>query len=394
MKNKVLFTLLLALSLLLASHVPAQAHTEGTMVRIGHFVKDGPLADVWVDGKSVVTMLPPGAATSYMPIAAGAHKLTIVPNGASMDKAIVGPLDLTITDDHTYTIAVVGQADDASLKPLIIDETAAYKDVDGSKDVPTILINNLAGVSGIDTKLEGELVGESLPYEAYVTATIPVGNYHKMGVEITAAGDPKTVILPSLGPGAFFAEPNTNYLVVLMGKQGQIGVDYYPVIINHTDLNAIDFLAGFSGRSLGWGKDAHVRFIPQTFEFDTFLTALDKAGLKDMLATKGPYVIFAPTNEAFAAVDKATLDKLMADPAALARVLRYHLVEGMLTEGDLMAEKALTTIEGSQLTIAPMGEPGEELFGINGNEAGCGCNYNVANGSRIFVVDRVLMPKD
>lgn len=394
MKRNALFTLLIALWLMLASNAPAQAHADVGMIRIGHFVKDGPVADVYIDGESFALMVGPGGATSYLEIGAGEHKLAIVPNGASMDKAILGPLDITVMGEHMYTIAVVGQVSDPSLKPLIIDETEAYKGVDGSKDVPTILINNLAGYKGIDTKLEGASVGKTLDYQSYATATIPVGNYHKMGVEITAAGDPNTVILPAFGPGMFFMEPNTSYLVALIGKQGQLGVDYYPVFLNHSGLNAIDFLAGFSGRGLGWGKNADVKFIPQTFEFDTLLMALDKAGLKEMLATSGPYVIFAPTNEAFNALPKATLDSLMADPKALAKVLQYHVVKGTLTDEDLMAEKTLTTVEGSTLTITPMGNPGEELFGLNGDEAGCGCNYNVANGSRIFVVDRVLMPKD
>jgi len=54
--------------------------------------------------------------------------------------------------------------------------------------------------------------------------------------------------------------------------------------------------------------------------FSTLLAAVSTAGLADTLAGKGPYTVFAPTNDAFAKVPKATLDSLLADKTALTKV--------------------------------------------------------------------------
>ena len=60
----------------------------------------------------------------------------------------------------------------------------------------------------------------------------------------------------------------------------------------------------------------------------TFLAALKATGLSDMLAHGGPYLVFAPTDEAFAALGKDKLDALMSDRQALTNLLRRHIVQG------------------------------------------------------------------
>ena len=66
----------------------------------------------------------------------------------------------------------------------------------------------------------------------------------------------------------------------------------------------------------------------QTPQFSTLLSLVKKAGLAETLSEPGAYTVFAPTNAAFAKVPKATLDKLAKNPAALKRVLLYHVVAG------------------------------------------------------------------
>jgi uncharacterized surface protein with fasciclin (FAS1) repeats len=82
--------------------------------------------------------------------------------------------------------------------------------------------------------------------------------------------------------------------------------------------------------------------------FTTLVTALRATGLADTLAGRGPYTMFAPTDEAFAKLPAAALAALMRDTARLRAVLNYHVVNGYLTARDLKSG-ALKTLQGSPL---------------------------------------------
>ena len=84
--------------------------------------------------------------------------------------------------------------------------------------------------------------------------------------------------------------------------------------------------------------------------FKTLVTAVKAAGLVDTLKGKGPFTVFAPTDEAFAKLPKATLDGLLADKAKLTAVLTYHVVPGKVMAKDVKAG-AVKTVQGSSLTV-------------------------------------------
>ena len=70
--------------------------------------------------------------------------------------------------------------------------------------------------------------------------------------------------------------------------------------------------------------------------FSTLVTALDAAGLVEALEGEGPFTVFAPTNDAFAALPEGTLDALLADVPALTDVLLYHVAEGEAMAADVV----------------------------------------------------------
>eukprot|EP01034_Spumella_vulgaris_P013003 gene13003-16581_t len=88
--------------------------------------------------------------------------------------------------------------------------------------------------------------------------------------------------------------------------------------------------------------------------FKTLATALQAAGLVDTLKGKGPFTVFAPTDEAFAKIPKADLDALLKDKAKLTAVLTYHVVPGKVMAADVKAGK-VKTVQGSELTVATAG---------------------------------------
>ena len=119
-------------------------------------------------------------------------------------------------------------------------------------------------------------------------------------------------------------------------------------------------------------------------DFSTLVTALQVAGLVDLLKTTGPFTVFAPNNAAFAKVPPATLNALLADPAKLRQVLLYHVVPGRIRSTDLTAGKVITA-QGSAATIGLTG-------GVTINDATViAANVEASNGV-IHVLDSVILP--
>ena len=120
-------------------------------------------------------------------------------------------------------------------------------------------------------------------------------------------------------------------------------------------------------------------------QFKTLATALQAAGLIDTLKGKGPFTVFAPTDEAFAKVPKADLDALLKDKAKLTAVLTYHVVPGTVMAKDVKAGK-VKTVQGSDLTVATAG-------GVMVDNAKVVKTDIVADNGVIHVIDTVVIPK-
>ena len=119
--------------------------------------------------------------------------------------------------------------------------------------------------------------------------------------------------------------------------------------------------------------------------FKTLATALQAAGLVDTLKGKGPFTVFAPTDEAFAKIPKADLDALLKDKAKLSAVLTYHVVGGKVMAKDIKSGK-VKTVQGSELTLATAG-------GVTVDAAKVTAADVAADNGVIHVIDTVLMPK-
>ncbi|RYF16662.1 MAG: fasciclin domain-containing protein [Comamonadaceae bacterium] len=119
-------------------------------------------------------------------------------------------------------------------------------------------------------------------------------------------------------------------------------------------------------------------------QFNTLATALQKAGLVDTLKGKGPFTVFAPTDEAFAKVPKAQLDALLADKEKLAAVLTYHVVPGKVMAKDVKAGE-VKTVQGSTLTVSTAG-------GVKVDNANVIKTDIAADNGVIHVIDAVVLP--
>ena len=87
--------------------------------------------------------------------------------------------------------------------------------------------------------------------------------------------------------------------------------------------------------------------------FDTLEAAVKAANLADALAAPGNLTVFAPTDDAFAALPAELINALLADPSgALTQILLYHVVPGSFGSADVLASSSLETLQGSDLTVS------------------------------------------
>ncbi len=128
--------------------------------------------------------------------------------------------------------------------------------------------------------------------------------------------------------------------------------------------------------------------------FTTLATALEAAGLVDTLKGEGPYTVFAPTDDAFAALPEGTLDDLLADPEGqLTDILTYHVIAGQVMAADVvtMDGQSVETLQGAELTIRVDGDQVmlEDATGatVNVTQTDIGASNGV-----IHQIDGVLMP--
>ena len=121
--------------------------------------------------------------------------------------------------------------------------------------------------------------------------------------------------------------------------------------------------------------------------FSTLVAAVQAADLVETLKGEGPFTVFAPTDEAFAALPEGTLDELLMDENSdqLTSILTYHVVPGAVMSGDLENGMEVETVQGETLTI--MTEGGVTVNGATVTTA----DIEASNGV-IHVIDQVLLP--
>ncbi len=122
--------------------------------------------------------------------------------------------------------------------------------------------------------------------------------------------------------------------------------------------------------------------------FNTLVAAVKAAGLVETLKGTGPFTVFAPTDEAFAALPAGTVDDLLKpeNKAKLAEILTYHVVAGKVMSADLSDGMTPATVNGKLVTIHTEG-------GVKVNEATVSTADIDADNGVIHVIDDVLLPK-
>lgn len=126
-------------------------------------------------------------------------------------------------------------------------------------------------------------------------------------------------------------------------------------------------------------------------QFKTLVAAVQAAGLVNTLKGPGPFTVFAPTDEAFAATLEAlgvTAEQVLADTELLTSVLTYHVVAGVAATSEMVVGlESVTTVNGADITI----EVVDGGVVLNGNTNVVAVDIPASNGV-IHVIDNVLIP--
>lgn len=127
-------------------------------------------------------------------------------------------------------------------------------------------------------------------------------------------------------------------------------------------------------------------------DFSTLVTAVKAAGLVDTLSGAGPFTVFAPTNEAFAALPPGTLDALLKpeNKATLTSILTYHVVSGSVYAKDVTAGSVMT-VNGAKFTVS-VDNGSVFITDGKGNKAKIVKTDIAATNGVIHVIDAVLLP--
>ena len=123
-------------------------------------------------------------------------------------------------------------------------------------------------------------------------------------------------------------------------------------------------------------------------DFSTLVAAVSAAGLVETLSGEGPFTVFAPTNEAFAALPPGVLDALLLpeNKDALVKILTYHVVPGTVLAADI-TDGDVATVEGQNVTLSTAN-------GVTVNGATVLTADVLASNGVIHVIDAVLVPAD
>lgn len=124
-----------------------------------------------------------------------------------------------------------------------------------------------------------------------------------------------------------------------------------------------------------------------TESLSTLVTAVKAAGLVDVLSSDGPFTVFAPTNEAFAALPDGVLESLLKpeNKDQLTAVLTYHVVAGKVASGDLKEGMKAETVQGEAVTVSL--KDGAKVNGANVAAADV-----MATNGVVHVIDAVILP--
>lgn len=351
--------------------VGAQDNSQARL-RLAHLVIDVDNVDLYMDNNLTLQNVPFFDISDGVNVPAGPHTFTVTPNDRKIDRALVPPVNVNVVNGDSYIIAFIGQQADSSFTLLPIDETAAFRsaalDTSGEQD---IILNGLSNGPAVDVYFGDTAAITNLKFGDFKAVNFP---QHTTPFQFVQAGDRQHTVVYDAGDS--YGLPNNTSFIALAGNYSAGGQGRFSAFVsNYSPLKIPDYLDGWSTH-------------PQ-MQFNTFMKLLRTTKQDNTLNGVGPFTVFVPSDEVFSQLPPGTVDKLVANPKALSRILSYHIVPQRLTINDLRnladsnGDVTLKTLLGTTMTIS-MND-----FSINKAVNITSVDFETANGV-IQLIDGVL----
>ncbi len=383
------FFLLLLVLLLVVSPTVVSSQPDQAWVRVFHVARDWKPIDVYAAGTLLFHAIAPDMSSTWALQPAGTTTLSVAESGLGMAQAVLEVADATLEAGHRYTLFIVGAARTNTLALNWFDETAAIADFDMTQGAAIINVNNVIGTPPLTIIEDGVVEAEEL-----AVGSVAAGYYPAQILDgsnsVLETANPRNVIVSGYPKtdGAYpFYEPTLVYLFGLSGTfPGEARRNFgwvYPQDYYSVAANPIEFLNAFTGLDLSYNPT-----IPVRYEFTTFLSLIDEAGLADVFTGDAPITVFAPTDYAFSLLPDSTLDNLRADPGAASLLVMNHVVAGVVAD---LNPRTITTMRGTEYRVTYNSET--SAYSIDGQGSVLDWQYPLSGGSIVwFSNDLVLLP--
>jgi transforming growth factor-beta-induced protein len=373
-----------------ATPEPTEAVEEYANIRVAHFSPDTPAVDIYVNGEVAIAELAFPTITDWVTVPAGDYEIAVAPSGTSLEDAAIGPATFTLTGDSFTTVAAVGSLDAGTLAPAIIPEDLSSL-AEGSARVT--VFHAIEDAPAVDVLAGGAPIISQLAYPGSVgsndgvfTLDVPAGSYD-LAVVPSGATEPVVIDLTGTELAA-----DTYYFVAAVGTLAEPSV-----ALAATSAADVELLrTGGAEEEEAAPAQTIAEIVAGDENFSILLAAVQAAdpAILEALSDEGSLTVFAPTNDAFAALLEAldlSAEDLLGNTELLNQVLLYHVVEGAVPAADVVTldgQSVPTLLEDSSIDISIV----DGGVVLNGNVNVIQTDIVASNGI-IHVIDGVLVPQ-
>lgn len=305
---------------------------------------------------------------------------TLTSNGVihTIDKVIL-PSDVTLPGQRTLVQQLQGMPQFSILVEAVV--AAGLQDALSAAGPLTVFAPTNDAFAALLTEL-GVTKDQLLANKPLLTAVL---QYHVLGSQVLSSQVPVGKAITPLAGGIFKIDANAGALVVTDGRNRRANIGFTDLRVKNGVIHSLDKVLLPANQNI-------VQTAISLPQFSILVEAVVAAGLQDALAAPGPLTVFAPTNDAFAALLAelgVTKEALLANKPLLTAVLTYHVVPGRVLKADVPVNTAITTLQGDTFTVSAA----LAITDQRARRANITATDVLTSNGVIHVIDKVILPR-